>query len=38
VGSVWLNRDGWARDPRQPRPDREIAGLDELTRLLVRAA
>ena len=38
VGSVWLNRDGVLHDPRHPRPDREITGLDELTQLLARAA
>jgi putative hydrolase of the HAD superfamily len=38
VGSVWLNRNGWARGRHQPEPDRELTGLDQLTQLLARAA
>lgn len=38
LGSVWVNRGAWTRGRDQPAPDREVTSLDELTRLLARAA
>lgn len=38
LAGVWVNRNDWSRGRHQPEPELEISSLDELTRLLARAA